>query len=163
MAIGLAALGLLAFLLGCSGTFAEPQNSKSRVKCSLTGRWEDDRGYSMEIDSVSDTGLFRGTFYFDTTLMPYMFSNPLLGIQHQGLPPIFGFAVLYDSEIVQFLLWNRRHVTGPRAVFVGLCLVDWKGKEQLRTTWLRREPPESEGKDWGAAWAGSSIFYRTEW
>ncbi|XP_015682979.1 avidin-related protein 1-like [Protobothrops mucrosquamatus] len=162
MAIGLAALGLLAFLLGCSGTFAEPQNSESAAKCSLTGRWSDEGGYSMKIHSVSDTGVFRGFFYFDTH-MPYIFSHPLLGIQHQGFLPTFSFTVLYNSEISQFWLWNGRYLTGPIAVFVGHCRVDYDGKEQLRTTWLRREPPESKGKDWGAAWVGSSTFYRREW
>ncbi|KAK9408675.1 avidin-like [Crotalus adamanteus] len=40
MAIGLAALGLLAFLLGCSGTFAQPQNSEraAKVRCGVAGR-----------------------------------------------------------------------------------------------------------------------------
>ncbi|KAK9408674.1 avidin-like [Crotalus adamanteus] len=40
MAIGLAALGLLAFMLGCSGNIVEPQNSKrdAKVRCGVAGR-----------------------------------------------------------------------------------------------------------------------------
>lgn len=42
MAIGTALLGLLAFLLGCSGTSAEPPNSerfaKRKVRCGVAGR-----------------------------------------------------------------------------------------------------------------------------
>lgn len=40
MAIGTALLGLLAFLLGCSGTSAEPQNSERlrKVGCGAAGR-----------------------------------------------------------------------------------------------------------------------------
>ncbi|KAK9408702.1 avidin-related protein 1-like [Crotalus adamanteus] len=91
MAIGLAALGLLAFLLG---NFAEPQNSEPAAKCSLTGTWNNGLGNNMEINSVSDTGVFSGVFY--TAPGRYsiqIFKYRLQGIQHQGLQPTFGFSV----------------------------------------------------------------------
>ncbi|XP_015683658.1 avidin-related protein 1-like [Protobothrops mucrosquamatus] len=138
MAIGLAALGLLAFLLGCSGTFTEPQNSESADQCSLTGTWKDDRGLRMEIFSVTDTGLFSGLFY----IIPYnrprcTIPPPLQGIQHEGRQPIFAFTF-------------RGNFHGPIALYVGQCLVDENGKEQLRTTWVRRSSLEIPEKYWEA-------------
>ncbi|XP_015682984.1 avidin-related protein 1-like [Protobothrops mucrosquamatus] len=149
MAIGLAALGLLAFLLGCSGTFAEPQNSESRVKCSLTGIWESDIGIRMKIYNVSDIGEFSGFFYIIRRPNTRIFIPfPLQGIQHQGRQPTFGFTVSGELE-------------GPTAaVFVGQCLVDENGKEQLRTTWVFRKHVESAAKDWGATRVERSTFYR---
>ncbi|XP_015683659.1 avidin-related protein 1-like, partial [Protobothrops mucrosquamatus] len=134
MAIGLAALGLLAFLLGCSGTFAEPQNSE----CSLTGTWQNDLLSTMQIKNVSDTGVFSGVF--NTARLRYsihVFPLPLQGIQHEGRQPIFAFTF-------------SGNFYGSTAIIVGQCLVDENGKEQLRTTWLVRSSWEIPEKDWEA-------------
>ncbi|XP_015683736.1 avidin-related protein 1-like [Protobothrops mucrosquamatus] len=153
MAIGLAALGLLAFLLGCSGTFAEPQNLESAAKCSLTGTWKSALGNIMEIDSVSDTGVFSGTFYICT--VPLRFSSkpvppsPLQGIQHLDSQPTFGFTV--SLSFVEMTI-----------VFAGQCLVDKNGKEQLRTNWVFQDFVESPEEDWEETTVQRSTFYRTE-
>ncbi|XP_039225012.1 avidin-related protein 7-like [Crotalus tigris] len=147
MAIGLAALGLLAFLLG---NFAEPQNSEPAAKCSLTGTWNNGLGNNMEINSVSDTGVFSGVFY--TAPGRYsiqIFKYRLQGIQHQGLQPTFGFSVSANFD-------------ESTSVFVGQCLLDQNGKEQLRTTWLMREKVGSAAKDWGATMVGWFTFHRIE-
>ncbi|XP_029142471.1 avidin-related protein 4/5-like [Protobothrops mucrosquamatus] len=150
MAICLAALGLLAFLLGCPGTFADPQNSERAAKCSLCGRWVNDLGSIMEIYSVSDMGVFSGLYKTAVSgsgkpVPP----SPLQGIQHQGSQPTFGFTVS----------WILIEST---SVFVGQCLVDDNGEEHLSTTWLLREKVGSEAKDWGATRVGTDTFYRSK-
>ncbi|XP_015684855.1 avidin-related protein 1-like [Protobothrops mucrosquamatus] len=149
MAIGLAALGLLAFLLGCSGTFAEPQNSERAAKCSLSGSWKDDLNSTMERNSVSNTGVFSGVY--KTAVLGSgkpVPPSPLQGIQHQGLQPTFGFSVSWK-------------VTESTAVFVGQCLVNNSAKEQLKTTWLLREKVGSAANDLGATRIAKDTFYRT--
>ncbi|XP_015682981.1 avidin-related protein 1-like [Protobothrops mucrosquamatus] len=133
MAIGLAALGLLAFLLCCSGTFAEPQNSE----CSLIGIWKNDLNSTIEINSVSDTGVFNGTFslYPTPRIRPY----PLQGKKYQWPEP----------------QW-------PNPTFGFTCFVDKNGKEQLRTNWLQREKVGSAADDWQAIRLGGSTFYRSK-
>ncbi|XP_039224958.1 avidin-related protein 1-like [Crotalus tigris] len=147
MAIGLAALGLLAFLLGCSGTFAQPQNSEPAAECSLTGTWRNNLTNTIHIESVSDTGVFSGIFYTPLRYSIHIFPAALQGIQHRGLQPTFGFTISGISD-------------GPTGVFVGQCLVDENGKEQLRTTRLYREHVESAAEDWGATRVGTDIFWR---
>ncbi|XP_015682982.1 avidin-like [Protobothrops mucrosquamatus] len=145
MAIGLAALGLLAFLLGCSGTFAEPQNSERPVKCSLTGIWMNDHGNTIEINSVSDTGVLSGVFFLYST--KHIYPSSLQGIQHQWTQPTFGLIVSGELD-------------GHTFVFAGQCLVDENGKEQLRTTWVVRSEVEFPEDVWGATRLRTSIFYR---
>ncbi|XP_039224956.1 avidin-like isoform X2 [Crotalus tigris] len=150
MAISLAALGLLAFLLGCSGTFAKTQNSERAAKCSLRGTWKNDLNSTMEIKSVSNTGVFSGLYKtaVSSSGKPVP-SSPLQGIQHLGSQPTFGFTVSWK-------------VTESTAVFVGQCLMDENGKEQLKTTWLLRAKVRSAAEDWGATRVGPNIFYRIE-
>ncbi|XP_015686007.1 avidin-like [Protobothrops mucrosquamatus] len=62
MAMGLAALGLLAFLLGCPGKFAEPQNSEPAAKSSLIITWKNDLNSPMETNSVKSTSVFAGQY-----------------------------------------------------------------------------------------------------
>ncbi|XP_015686427.1 avidin-related protein 1-like [Protobothrops mucrosquamatus] len=150
MAIGLAALGLLAFLLGCSGTFAEPPNLERATKCSLSGSWKNDLNSTMESNSVSNTGVFIGVYKTAVSgsgkpVPP----SPLQGIQHQGLQPTFGFTVSWI-------------LTESTAVFVGQCLVNNSGKDHLKTTWLLREKVGSAANDWGATRVGTDTFYRSE-
>ncbi|XP_015684131.1 avidin-like [Protobothrops mucrosquamatus] len=148
MAIGLAALGLLAFLLGCYGTFAEPQNSESAAQCSLSGTWKNDLGSTMEIKSVSDTGVFSGLYKTAVSgsgeTVP---ASPLEGIQHKEPHPTFGFTVSWI-------------VTGTTSIFAGQCLVDENGKEQLKTIWLLRVNVTSAADDWNATLVGTNIFWR---
>ncbi|XP_039225014.1 avidin-related protein 1-like [Crotalus tigris] len=149
MAIGLAALGLLAFLLGCSGNIIEPQNSKRDAKCSLTGRWENDRGDKIVINH-NINGMFNG-FYLtaegatNKTILPLM----LQGIQHLEPQPTFGF----------ILMWNTSAST---AVFVGQCFVDDKGKEQLKTATLLRRKLASVAENWGATSVDTDTFKRVK-
>ncbi|XP_029141914.1 avidin-related protein 4/5-like [Protobothrops mucrosquamatus] len=148
MAIGLAALGLLAFLLGFSGSFAETQNSERAAKCSLTGSWKNDLTSTMEINSVSNTGVFSGVYktaVSDSGLL--IRPSPLVGVQHLGDLPVFGFTVNWSFD-------------GSTAVFAGQCLVDENGKELLKTTWLLRAKMGSTAEDWGATRVGTDTFYR---
>ncbi|XP_015681312.1 avidin-like [Protobothrops mucrosquamatus] len=48
------------------------------------------------------------------------------------------------------------------SVFVGQCLRDKNGEEQLETTWLLRAEVESAAEDWGATRVHSSTFYSSE-
>ncbi|KAM3843765.1 avidin-like [Vipera latastei] len=155
MAIGLAALGLLAFLLGCSGTFAKPPNSEraAKVRCALTGNWVSDQGSKMIISNSNNAGMFSGSYLTamaatDNTIRP----SPLQGIQHQvdeRGQPTFGFTVN----------WSFADST---TVFVGQCFLDEDGEEQLKTTWLLRAEVGSVAEDWGATRVGTDTFYRTK-
>ncbi|XP_015684130.1 avidin-related protein 2-like, partial [Protobothrops mucrosquamatus] len=119
--------------------------------CSLAGTWKSDLGSTMKINSVRDMGVFSGTFNIIPHNNPIQNSLfPLQGIQHQGRQPTFGFTVsgFFYGPIV--------------AVFVGQCLVDGNGKEQLRTTWLFRKHVKSAAEDWGATRVERSTFYRRE-
>ncbi|XP_015685849.1 avidin-related protein 1-like [Protobothrops mucrosquamatus] len=194
MAIGLAALGLLAFLLGCLGTFAEPQNSEPAAKCSLTGTWKNDLNSTMEINNVSNTGVFIGLYKAAVSVSGRPIQpSPLLGIQNQSFQFLentmaIGLAAL---GLLAFLLGCSGTFAEPQnseraakcslngswkndlnstmeinnvkstAVFVGQCLVDNSGKEQLKTTWLLREKVGSAANDWGATRIAKDTFYRT--
>ncbi|XP_015684849.1 avidin [Protobothrops mucrosquamatus] len=104
----------------------------------------------MEINSVSNTGVFSGVYKTAVSGSGKPFPPfPLQGIQHQGLQPTFGFTVSWK-------------VTESTAVFVGQCHVDRSGKDHLKTTWLLREKVGSEANDWGATRVGPNTFYRTE-
>ncbi|XP_058028486.1 avidin-like [Ahaetulla prasina] len=152
MAIGTALLGLLAFLLGCSGTSAKPQNSErfAMRKCVLTGNWTNDLASTMQINSVSDTGVFSGLYATAVKNSANPIRPSLLqGVQRQGRQPTFGFTVN----------WNFAEST---TVFVGQCFLDAKGKEQLKTTWLLREVVGSRRDDWRATKVGMNTFYRTK-
>ncbi|XP_039224947.1 uncharacterized protein LOC120319783 isoform X2 [Crotalus tigris] len=96
------------------------------TKCSLLGTWKNDLNSTMEIPSVSNTGVFSGLYKTEVSSsgkpVP---SSPLQGIQHLGSQPTFGFTVSWK-------------VTESITVFVGQCLMDENGKEQLKTTWLLR-------------------------
>ncbi|XP_039224985.1 avidin-like [Crotalus tigris] len=139
MAIALAALGLLAFLLGCSGTFAQPQNSERAAKCSLTGRWVNEKGSKIVISHGNNAGVFRG-FYLtaltatDNTIRP----SVLQGIQHLGHQSTFGFVVK----------WN---FSASSAVFVGQFFLDENGEELLKTAWLLCAEVGTMAEDWKAA------------
>ncbi|XP_015671330.1 avidin-like [Protobothrops mucrosquamatus] len=148
MAIGLAALGLLAFLLGCSGTFAEPPNSEPAAKCSLTGRWVNEKGSKIVISPSNNAGVFSGSYLTavaatDTTIRP----SSLQGIQHLEPQPTFGFLVKWSFS-------------ASTAVFVGQCFLDENGEEQLKTTWLLRGKVGSAAEDWKATRVGTDTFYR---
>ncbi|XP_032079329.1 uncharacterized protein LOC116512781 isoform X2 [Thamnophis elegans] len=96
MAIGTAALGLLALLLGCSGTSAEAQNSGrfARPKCVLSGNWTNDLASTVLFGSVSNTGVFSGVYQtaVSSSANPIR-PSPLRGIQRKGDKPTFGFTV----------------------------------------------------------------------
>ncbi|XP_039224953.1 avidin-like isoform X1 [Crotalus tigris] len=118
--------------------------------CSLRGTWKNDLNSTMEIKSVSNTGVFSGLYKtaVSSSGKPVP-SSPLQGIQHLGSQPTFGFTVSWK-------------VTESTAVFVGQCLMDENGKEQLKTTWLLRAKVRSAAEDWGATRVGPNIFYRIE-
>ncbi|XP_015682983.1 avidin-like [Protobothrops mucrosquamatus] len=150
MAIGLTALMLLAFLLGCSGTFAEPQNSEPAAKCSLIGKWVNDLNSTMEINNATNTGVLNGVYKTavsasNNPIQP----SPLVAVQHLGDQPVFGFTVNWSF-------------TESITVFVGQCLLGRDGEEQLKTTWLLREKVESAAEDWGATRVGTDIFRRAK-
>ncbi|XP_039224975.1 avidin-like isoform X2 [Crotalus tigris] len=137
MAIGLTALGLLAFLLGCSGTFVEPQNSERTAKCSLTGRWVNDRGAKIVI-SHNINGVFSGVYVAapsatNKTIPPLM----LQGIQHLDPQPTFGFIL-------------KSNISASSTVFVGQCFIDENGEEHLKTAWLLRRNLPSPAETWKA-------------
>ncbi|XP_015683657.1 avidin-like [Protobothrops mucrosquamatus] len=144
MAIGLAALGLLAFLLGCSGTFAEPKNSE----CSLSGSWVNDLGSIMEIYFVRNTGVFSGVYKtaVSSSGQPIQ-PSPLVGVQHLWDQPVFGFTVNWSFD-------------GTTSIFAGQCLVDENGEEQLKTIWLLRVNVTSAADDWKATLVGTDTFWR---
>ncbi|XP_070792138.1 avidin-like [Pituophis catenifer annectens] len=151
MAIGTALLGLLAFLLGCSGTSAEPQNSgrSPKGKCVLTGNWTNDLASTMQINNVSNTGAFSGIYQTAVSDSGNpIWPSPLQGVQGQGTQPVFGFTIK----------WN---FTESISVFVGQCFLDADGKEQLNTTWLLRNMMDSRKDDWKATRVGTNTFYRT--
>ncbi|XP_026540740.1 avidin-like [Notechis scutatus] len=154
MAMGTALLGLFALLLGCSGTSAEPRNSERFPrKCALTGNWKNDLASTMQIGSVSDSGVFSGVYLTAVSASSSRIRpSPLQGVQHQvdqRAQPTFGFTVNWSfSESI--------------AVFTGQCFLDGDGKEQLKTTWLLREEVESVAEDWGATKVGTNTFYRTK-
>ncbi|XP_032094682.1 avidin-like [Thamnophis elegans] len=147
MAIGTAALGLLALLLGCSGNSAEAQNSS---KCVLSGNWTNDLASTVLFGSVSNTGVFSGVYQTAVsssgeTIPP----SPLQGIQHQRDNATFGFTVYWNAS---------KSVT----VFAGQCFVVEGGKELLKTVWLLRAEAASREDDWGATKVGTNTFYRTK-
>ncbi|XP_058026360.1 avidin-like [Ahaetulla prasina] len=155
MAIGTALLGLLAFLLGCSGTSAKPQNSErfAMRKCVLAGNWVNDQGSKMVISDSNNSGVFSGSYLTamaatDNIIRP----SPLQGVQHQvdqRAQPTFGFTVN----------WSFAEST---TVFAGQCFLDEDGEEQLKTTWLLRAEVGSVAEDWGATRVGTDTFYRTK-
>ncbi|XP_032070285.1 avidin-like [Thamnophis elegans] len=152
MAIGAAALGLLALLLGCSGHSAEAQNS-GRVdmpKCILSGNWTNDLASTVLFGSVSNTGVFSGVYQTAVSSSGNPIPpSPLQGIQHQRDNATFGFTVYWNAS---------KSVT----VFAGQCFVVEGGKELLKTVWLLRAEAASREDDWGATKVGTNTFYRTK-
>ncbi|KAK9408683.1 avidin-like [Crotalus adamanteus] len=149
MAIGLTALGLLAFLLGCSGTFVEPQNSERTAKCSLTGRWVNERGAKIVI-SHNINGVFSGVYVAapsatNKTIPPLM----LQGIQHLDPQPTFGFIL-------------KSNISASSTVFVGQCFIDENAEEQLETAWLLRRNLPSRAETWKATSVGTDTFKRVK-
>ncbi|KAM3848683.1 avidin-like [Vipera latastei] len=118
-------------------------------QCLLTGSWTNDLESTMEIN-VDKTGMFSGLYRTKVSSSGKSIPpSPLQGIQHQGHQPTFGFTVSWD-------------VTGSTTVFVGQCLVDKNGQEQLKTIWLLRSKVEFASDDWNATRVGTNIFMRTK-
>ncbi|XP_039225015.1 avidin-like [Crotalus tigris] len=99
MAIGLAALGLLAFLL-CHGNFAEPQNSEPASKSSLIGTWKNDLNSTTETNSVSNKGMSSGVYETAISASDNPIRPSLLQIiQRQDPGPVFGFTIIFNLSV----------------------------------------------------------------
>lgn len=69
-------------------------------QCSLTGRWVNDLGSNMTIETVNANGDFTGTYHTAVSASPQKIKeSPLVGSQHlsnQQNQPTFGFTVHWN-------------------------------------------------------------------
>ncbi|XP_074934414.1 avidin-like [Phalacrocorax aristotelis] len=139
------------FLLVLSLALVAP--SLSVRKCVLTGRWTNDLGSNMTIETVNKEGNFAGSYHTAvTSTMNEIQLSPLQGSQHRTngkSQPTFGFTVNWSfSDSV--------------TVFVGQCFVDKEGREVLKTMWLLRSHVDSIRDDWKATRVGTNVFTRLQ-
>ncbi|NXH53603.1 AVID protein, partial [Rhabdornis inornatus] len=123
-------------------------------KCSLTGRWVNDLGSNMTIETVNVDGGFAGSYHTAVTATTNEIKvSPLQGYMQKGPnqkgQPTFGFTVN----------WRFSDAT---TVFTGQCFVDNDGKEVLKTMWLLRSRVESISSDWKATRVGINVFTRLQ-
>ncbi|XP_015686557.1 avidin-like, partial [Protobothrops mucrosquamatus] len=105
--------------------------------CSLTGTWKNDLASTMEINSVSNTGVSSGLYQTavsasDVPIRP----PPLQGVQiHLHL---FGPVVDEGGEEQLKTIWLLRVKVGRAEMGEDRAksLVDKNGEEQLKTAWL---------------------------
>ncbi|NWH91888.1 AVID protein, partial [Aegithalos caudatus] len=127
-------------------------HSLSAKKCYLTGRWVNDLGSNMTIETMNANGDFAGTYHTAVSATSNEIKvSPLQGSRQRGPnqkgQPTFGFTVN----------WSFSDST---AVFVGQCFNGEDGKEVLHTSWLLREKVDSQPDDWKATRTGRNTFTR---
>ncbi|KAM6186791.1 avidin-like [Sarcoramphus papa] len=120
----------------------------SAEKCVLTGCWINDLGSNMTIGPVNGKGEFSGSYLTAVAdTKDKIKVSPLQGFQHLTNQPTFGFTVNWSfSDSI--------------SVFTGQCFVDEKGKEVLKTMWLRRSHVDNITNDWKATRVGTNVFTR---
>ncbi|KAM8960814.1 avidin-like [Pelodytes ibericus] len=97
------------------------------AQCSVVGRWKNELGSNMTINSVTKGGFFSGMYLTavsskkNTTIIV----SPLVGYQQTTEEPSFGFTVM----------WKFSQST---TVWSGQCFRNAKGERVLKTTWLLR-------------------------
>ncbi|KAK9408677.1 avidin-like [Crotalus adamanteus] len=114
-------------------------------RCSLTGRWVNEKGSKIAISHGNNAGVFRGSYLgavaaTDNTIPPLM----LQGIQHLDPQPTFGFIL-------------KSNISASSTVFVGQCFIDENAEEQLETASLLRAKVGITAEDWKAARAGRLV------
>ncbi|KAK2537223.1 hypothetical protein Q9966_005927 [Columba livia] len=124
----------------------------SVTKCELTGKWINDLGSNMTIGPVDKEGKFNGSYLTAVKDTPgNIRRSPLVGFQHNpntcSKNVTFGFTIN----------WN---FSDSISVFTGQCFVDKKGKETLKTMWLRRSHQDKIEDDWKATMVGTNTFTR---
>ncbi|NXP13345.1 AVID protein, partial [Thinocorus orbignyianus] len=131
----------------CCDTNAE----SSPLQCVLTGRWINDLGSNMTIETVNAKGEFSGTYHTAVTATTNTIRrSPLQGSQHpinQNSQPTFGFT---GSALTVLPSTSCPVPTDIVTVFTGQCFLDENGREVLKTKWLQRSRVDNIDDDWKA-------------